>query len=209
MAGVLCLIGDIVASRKIRDRQGFQRRLQMAIEEANRDAEGLVSPGTITLGDEFQAVYRRSGSLFRDAVHIQAQVHPQRVRFAIGVGSLSTAVNPARAIAMDGPAFHLARQGITRLRQEGGAFTVAGLGAEAGGWVLPVLDLISHTVSGWKRSRWEILDRRMRGEKVHGIVQAMRLTPAAVYKNLRAGALDTVSVLFRRVGRALDESLRR
>jgi hypothetical protein len=55
---VVAVIADIVESREIPDRAHFQRRLKQVLDEPNsRAVDSLLSPFTLRVGDEFQAVY--------------------------------------------------------------------------------------------------------------------------------------------------------
>src|SRR4051812_44362234 len=110
----IAIIGDIVASKDPRRRDAFQRQLAKALAARNREkGSGLVSPYTITLGDEFQAVYRSARNLWTDIVTLLAEIHPVQARFALGVGDLTTRLNRRQALGMDGPAFHRTRAAIT------------------------------------------------------------------------------------------------
>ena len=113
----ITLIADVVESKKINERGRFQEQLKEKLEEINeRRTSQLLSPYTITLGDEFQAVYAQYSTLLHDIWEIIAAVYPQRIRFSLGHGKLTTVINPVQAIGMDGPAFYAARTGINRLK---------------------------------------------------------------------------------------------
>ena len=76
----IVLIGDIVSSKQITDRALIQERLAAALEELNnRQDPDLASPYTITLGDEFQAVFDSADALFCDAISILLALHPEQV----------------------------------------------------------------------------------------------------------------------------------
>src|SRR6266498_2562651 len=115
---VIAVIGDLVASRNIPQRAAFQRKITRVLAKTTEKASGLASPYTLTLGDEFQAVYRRGDSLIADVMGIMAEIHPVRARFALGVGELTTRINPAQALGMDGPVFHQARAALSNLKAE-------------------------------------------------------------------------------------------
>ena len=66
---VLVLIADIVESRSIPNRAVYQRKLQELLHTINsRSRQNLLSPYTITVGDEFQALYRNTYGLFSDVM---------------------------------------------------------------------------------------------------------------------------------------------
>jgi hypothetical protein len=203
----IVVIGDIVASRALAQRAVFQRRFSKALDERTREARHLASPFTITLGDEFQAVYRKADLLLADAFTIMAEIHPVRTRLAYGVGELSTRINPAQALGMDGPAFHDARAALTLLKESGRLLRVAG---QPENWALinHVLSLLSHQVETWSRNRLLIMAGLLRGRAVKEIEEGLKISRVAVYKNIRAAALDDVRGICQELERALNQALR-
>jgi hypothetical protein len=204
----IVVIGDIVASRALAQRAVFQRRFSKALDERTREARHLASPFTITLGDEFQAVYRKADLLLADAFTIMAEIHPVRTRLAYGVGELSTRINPAQALGMDGPAFHNARAALTLLKESGGLLRIAGQPAEDWALINHVLSLLSHQVENWSRNRLLIMAGLLRGRAVKEIEEGLKISRVAVYKNIRAAALDDVQGICQELERALNQALR-
>jgi hypothetical protein len=205
---VIAVIGDLVGSRGVAQRSAFQRRLAKVLEKTSAAARRLASPYTITLGDEFQAVYRGGESLFADVVGIMAEIHPVRARFAVGVGELTTRINPEQALGMDGPAFHQARAALTALKAEERLLRIAG--AEEKTWALAnrVLNLLSNDLEDWSRNRLFILAGLLQGHAVREIEEGLKISRVAVYKNIRAAALDEVAGICQELAGALDRTLR-
>ena len=113
----LVLIADIVDSRGIADRARFQKDLGDLLEKVNRRSRGnLISPYTITIGDEFQAVYGNAESLFTDVMEVVSGLFPRRIRFALSCDAITTELNRRAAVGMDGPAFAGARAVLTDLK---------------------------------------------------------------------------------------------
>jgi SatD family protein len=205
---VIALIGDLVDSRRISRRDVFQRQLAKVLAKTSHGARRVASPYTITLGDEFQAVYRGADSLFADLIGILAEIHPIRARFVVGVGELTTRVNPVRALGMDGPAFHQARAGLSALKAKGGLIRIAGRRDDPWALANHVLDLLSHQVKGWSRNRLLVLSGRLRGMSAGEIEAGLTISRVAVYKNIRAAALDDVVGICHELTRALNQALR-
>ena len=205
---VITVIADIVASKDLGQRAVFQRRLEKLLRKITDGAGDLASPYTITLGDEFQAVYRKADFLFADLFAIMAEIHPVRTRFAIGVGELTTRINPDQALGMDGPAFHDARAALTALKADKRLLRIAG--GPNQGWRMAdhVLNLLSHQVSGWSRNRLLILSGLLRGRPVKDIEAGLQISRVAVYKNIRAAALDDVVGICQELERALNQAMR-
>lgn len=205
---VITVIGDIVASKQLEQRGSFQRRLQRTLEQRSAAAPHLASPYTITLGDEFQAVYRKADLLFADAFSIMAEIHPVRTRLAFGVGELTTRINPTQALGMDGPAFHGARSALMALKEDGRWLRIAGNLGES--WVLAnyVLNLLSHEMEGWTRNRLFILAGLLRGQGVKEIEEGLQISRVAIYKNIRAAALDDVVGICQELEQAMNRAMR-
>jgi len=205
---VIAVIGDLVGSRRVAQRSAFQRRLGATLKKTSAAARRLASPYTLTLGDEFQAVYRGGESLFADVVGIMAEIHPVRARLAFGVGELTTRINSEQALGMDGPAFHQARAALTTLKVEDRLLRIAG--AEGAAWELAnhVLNLLSNDLEGWSRNRLLILAGLLQGRAVREIEDGLKISRVAVYKNIRAAALDEVVGICQELGGAMDRALR-
>jgi hypothetical protein len=204
----IVIIGDVVDSRHLPDRQKFQGRLKQQLAATSRHAKDMASPYTITLGDEFQAVYRKAGSVFADLIGIMAEAHPAQIRVSIGVGGLTTSVNPKQALGMDGPAFYAARESLTRMKKRPGLLRITG--EAPGAWNLANrgLSLVTRQVRGWERNRLVVLAALLRGDDVPKIASALGISKVAVYKNINAAALDDVVGLCQELTGALNGALR-
>jgi hypothetical protein len=118
----LAIIGDLVASRELPNREHTQNQLKKTFRRF-KHKKASTSPWTITLGDEFQAVYTDANGLCENLIQILLAAWPARIRFSAGIASLDTQINSSQALGMDGPAFHIARDGIDRLKKSGSYFT--------------------------------------------------------------------------------------
>lgn len=190
----MAVISDLVGSRDLSDRRGTQEALGEVLEAINAESEAIASPYTITLGDEFQVVYDHAGGMFGDFWRILARLYPVKVRFSVGVGQIVTDINPDRALGMDGPAFHAAREGIETMANKGTLFRVQG-DVEMADFVNESLDLVSTFTRNWQKNRFDILCCLYRGEEAKEIADRVDLSVRAVYKNIEKGALETVMAL--------------
>lgn len=207
----ICVIADIVKSRGISDvkRGELQKTLEHCLSNLNRVKTGLVSPYTITLGDEFQVVLSDGNRLFADFWLIQSAVFPIKIRFSIGTGRLNTEINKSQALGMDGPAFHAARAGMDDLKKKG-AYLKWTLDEQKHHWVNPTLELISHTSANWKLNRLLLINKMLLGEtKVERIAKELGMTKIAVYKNIQFGALKTIVTLFGEISAAVNATIKR
>lgn len=205
----LILIGDIIASRRLPDRKATQEKLAATVAHLNRrSVHALSSPYTITLGDEFQAVFHCADTIFHDAVSLLLALHPVQIRFAWGLGSLDTPLNPDMAIGMDGPAFHHARAAMTALKKTPHLFTIAGEPLQHPGLAEASLHLISHSLHKWKKNRLHVFSLLSEGMAVKTIARRLGISEQAVYKTIDAGGLRIILSLFEELALLINESLK-
>jgi hypothetical protein len=202
----IVLIGDIIASRKIKDRSSVQKNLKAVIRQINRKNPNLLSPYTITLGDEFQAVFQKADQIFADIISILLALYPEQVRFSIGIGSLDTPINKQQAIGMDGPAFYLARKGIEQLKATGYLLITEGLKEDQQDLVNNSLFLVSHHLSKWKQSRLHVFRLFQQGMAVSDMTSELDLTDKAIYKTIDQGELKVLNQLFLDVEKIINVS---
>jgi hypothetical protein len=209
IAGVqyLVLIGDIIASRELPARAQFQRRLKTMLQGVNGRRKSLVSPYTLTLGDEFQAVYREADTVFADVFSLLAEIAPVRARFALAIGKIVTPINPSQSIGMDGSAFHRARELLDRLKT---GHRLLGVRAGNDEWPLPTaaLAVLSGQITGWRNNRLKLFARLLAGEPTVELARRTGITTRAVNKNIRAADLDEWKRILDEVTRLLNEALK-
>jgi hypothetical protein len=206
----IAVIGDIRGSRDLPDRARTQTQLRSACDELNARTDDLqlLSPFTVTLGDEFQALFQASGGLWRGIFRIESLLKPVRLRFGVGVGAIDTEINREAAIGMDGPAFHRARESVTGLKRDGGSYRVQGLG-QAERLARHALDLVSHERDSWRENRVDIFSSMLAGVSVAEMAQSLGISEQAVYKNIREGQLETIRGICDSIGDLMDGALRK
>jgi len=213
---MIVLIGDIVESKQLdyKERKRIQTFLEDTFEEINKESDSIRAPHTLTLGDEFQAVYGNAGSLWDDCWKILAELHPVFVRFSASVGTIVTPINRKQAIGMDGPAFHAAREGIEELKNSGRLFAVHFEKS-----VDPTTDatlrlmnsslqMLSKEMKSWKKIRYQILVMLCSGLPVKKIAQNLSISESAVYKNLDDGDLAIIIQLKESIQALMNQELK-
>lgn len=105
---------DIIDSRKIINREAFQKALKVYLKELSDEYTSiLVAPITITLGDEWQVVLREVKESYNVYMAIKEYLNAQGVGCYCGIGIGSISTDEARDTReMDGQAFILAREGL-------------------------------------------------------------------------------------------------
>lgn len=207
----IVVIADIVDSRQIqaKEREKVQEQLSEVLDELNTNRSTLISPYTITLGDEFQAVHSRADTLCIDMLKILAELHPVALRFSIGVGAINTEINTKQALGMDGPAFHIAREGIGILKETGFLFRLNIEGEDCS--LIPIingsLQMLSRQLQAWNKNRIRILHMLKEGHDYKHITETLDISEPAFYKNKNAGLLDVISTLCDNIANVINQKM--
>ncbi|NLW72936.1 MAG: DNA-binding protein [Chloroflexi bacterium] len=115
---MIAIIADIVHSRKLKNRERIQSDLSASLKRVNQvHAQVIASDFTITLGDEFQGLFKFPKGLFKALDEISVAMYPVRLRFGIGLGEITTKINRELSIGADGPAYWNAREAIQFVRR--------------------------------------------------------------------------------------------
>ena len=124
----IALISDIIASRKMKEREQIQEILTSILNDINTRFKGAIESNlTITLGDEFQGIVNSAEAAFLiiDLISLRFQTRTKEeigvevtLRWGIGIGRLSTPIkNRKVSIGTDGPAYWHAREAIESVHQ--------------------------------------------------------------------------------------------
>lgn len=182
----LVLIGDIVASKNIRQRKKFQSEFQNLISALNTEhRDKIVSPLTITLGDEFQGLLNDSKNLFLMIHKIQSSFINVTFRFALSVGNISTKINLDSAIGMDGSGFHDARKAMDRNKKENRHFSFCGDQTESL-LIDNMLYWIDYATAKWNKEKWKTIMLKLQGKSQKEIEQQVKISQSAISQNFRS-----------------------
>jgi hypothetical protein len=112
------VIGDVVGSRTVQDRQKLQEELKRVLTEVGNLASGTVQKYRLTIGDEFQGIFTTLGFALRSAVEIRFSLRLDvEIRFGIGWGRIPIASVGKAPYEQDGPAWWAARRALDDIRR--------------------------------------------------------------------------------------------
>ena len=83
----------------------------------NKYAEHVSAKFIITIENEFQGLMNNPKHIMDVIYEINTSLHPIAVRYGVGVGEISTDMNPDMAICADWPAFYSARKALEDVKQ--------------------------------------------------------------------------------------------
>ncbi len=184
------IIADIVNSKEISNREMFQDVLSNCLNEINQDSKHIISPYTITLGDEFQVIYKNNNNLINDLFKILLNSFLVKIRFSIGFGDISTKINYEQSIGMDGPAFHIAREGLNEMKSvDYSIIQVFSDLSQDEKFINETLRLAMIMMSDWKKNTFVIFNELLNNKSVNDILPLLNISERAVYKIIKTNNL--------------------
>ena len=196
----IALIGDIIESKKIQDRAQVQQQLLRLMKELNWQYQDyLISPFTVTTGDEFQALFSPNSYMFQIIDQLSVAFSPYEIRFGIGVGEMITEINKEQSIGSDGPAYWLAREAINHIHDKndyGINHISVFLADEEVTWTVnAMLAACSFIQSKWTEVQYDVL-KQLLTENIYDetfshkeIARLLGITPSAFNKRIKASGL--------------------
>ena len=196
----IALIGDIIESKKIQDRAQVQQQLLRLMKELNWQYQDyLISPFTVTTGDEFQALFSPNSYMFQIIDQLSVAFSPYEIRFGIGVGEMVTEINKEQSIGSDGPAYWLAREAINHIHDKndyGINHISVFLADEEVTWTVnAMLAACSFIQSKWTEVQYDVLKQLLAANiydetfSHNEMARSLSITPSAFNKRIKASGL--------------------
>jgi hypothetical protein len=190
------VMGDLVSSESSKDVSATHRRFNLAVDQANAAYPRLVSPLTITLGDEFQGLASQLSSAINVVRYMRFDLLDAGIdcRFVVGQVRIETPVNRDKAWNMMGPGLSRAREMLGRKRD-----TSLYL------FSLPNHHLLEHNLNAigaglttierrWTDRQREDVLASLGGATAEEIARKRNVAVHSVYKVRAAGQFDAYSV---------------
>lgn len=202
----VAVIGDIVKSRQLVNRNEVQLLFQSLLEKINNEySQAIASKFLITLGDEFQGLLTPDAPVYEIISSIMESVHPVQVRFGLGFGALSTHLSET-ALGMDGPVFYFARDALNTARSRKGysiAFKSDVLNENEENAINAMLELLSVIRKLWSKKFLKIITLLREGKTQSEIAQNFDFTQPYISELVGKAYWSEVVELEKRVSQLL------
>lgn len=188
MGTYLAVKMDVRDSQKTQDRSELQKKLLQVTAEINRRFESSIQAKfVVTHGDEVQGLVRCEAirMLLGMVEYYANSLRPVRVRFGIGLGTLSTELQSI-AIGMDGPAWHHAKQAIEDAERTRAFIRFRGFGPETDSVLDGLANLLFFVSSRWTAERRSTIAWAEEGLRQTCIAERFRVSDAAISRRLSA-----------------------
>jgi len=155
-------MADITDSRK-KGGKNLMEAFQKLVNTTNDNLkEVLLSPLTITLGDEFQGIARDLSGAVAIIIHLEEHhIFNEidfKLRYVIHCGEVDTDVNPASAHAMLGEGFIIAREMLDLLKKnKNSRFKIKTENSGADKVINAAFELYTTLLDSWKISDFKLI----------------------------------------------------
>ena len=188
------IMGDLVSSESAQSVKRLHVQFNKAVEAANASRQrDIVSPLTITLGDEFQGLTRSLTAAFEIARTLRIMLLAENIacRFVIGLANIETPVNRRTAWNMMGPGLAAAREKLDH-KQDPNAIRFSLPGEPV---IEILLDAIGRSITeiqeGWTERQIElVVASEPDDQTAAAVAKKLRIALNTYYKIRRAGRLD-------------------
>ena len=177
---------DMRSSRRIRDRERAQEQFIQVMQALNREfAPSIQARFIVTHGDEAQGMLKRESA--PDALAVMERaiegVVPVELRFGIGMGTLSTPLQPD-AIAMDGEAWHLANRALGLARSRRKYVVFGGFGEQVDRQLCALTNLLLYMRNGWSMEQRRAIELVDAGMMQSAAARALGVSESAISQRL-------------------------
>lgn len=187
MAGQYCVVlGDVVDSREIDDREAFQRTLAETLDATNEEFDdSLQAPFAVLKGvDEIGGVLRTVPPVVEIQRRLARAVHPQQIRIAAVLGRVDVNEGAGDVSVMDGEAFARADALLAELESDDFTFRLEGDEPVLDDLLSDEINLLDMLRAEWTERQLEIVTRFDELDSQKAVAESLDISPQAVSKAL-------------------------
>lgn len=212
----IAIIGDMKRSKSLTDRSKVQEKLKITLDRINEVYKlDISSKFMITLGDEFQGLLSSGANIMHIVSEIEQGMYPVRLRFGVGIGSITTKINHDMAIGADGPGYYKARAAVEYLKdsERRKQTSISDIRIEIDGenheiekMMNTILSLLTVIKASWSdRQREVIWDMLQSKDSQANVAKRLKIQQPTVQKILANGNYYSVKEAFDTIEKAMEE----
>lgn len=188
------LMADIVGN-SARKGKPLMASFKKVVEEVNeKNASGIHSPLTITLGDEFQGVVKNTKSALQVIFDMEKQLmtlrSPFKLRYVIQEGEIDTPVNRKIAHEMLGPGLTEARKRLMALKTSKQRFEVALENKEVTESMNLLFVIFQGISDQWTQAQQKVVATFLDLDDYRKVADKLKKDPTAAWRRKRSLMID-------------------
>lgn len=182
------LLGDVISSRKIKNRDKFQNKLINAYSELNEMyGQDMYARLDIIKGsDEIGCALYQLNDLYEIISSMLTRLSPYDMRFVLVRGIIDTGLSTRKISQMDGPAFHEASNLMNLLKDEKLIFKMDTKNMAIDKLVANNINLIHLIKRKWSSKKIKIINEYEKNKDQRSIANKLELSPQVVSYNIKS-----------------------
>ncbi len=187
------VLGDVVDSRKIADRAGFERKVDQTISRINDDFEsGMVAEfERLKRIDEIGGVLKSAKPIVDIQRILSLGLHPHEIRVVAVRGEIETS-NTGNVSEMDGYGFAEAADELERLESTGGTFSLVGISEKDDNLITAGINMVELVRNSWTERRVEVLDLYEKYESQQAVADELGVTRQTIHSHISDKSIKRV-----------------
>lgn len=203
----LCVIlGDVISSRRVKDKEAFQNKLQETCNEINTlYADDIYAEFKILKGiDEIEGVLFDLSRSYDIISAILEKLYPNLMRFVLVDDYIDTAIESRDVAKMDGPAFHKASDIMGELKKSKLIFGISIEDKAIENLISGEINLILLFKKNWSAKQHLIVKEYKETGNQHEVAKRLGITQQAVSKALNRSLWEEIRHIEQGLNYALE-----
>lgn len=180
------LMADVVGSSNL-DRKKLANSLRDSVSGVNDTLhKHILSPFTITLGDEFQGLVRSLSAAVKILFFLEEQRLEKsldfKLHYVLHVGEIDTEINRETSYGMLGPGLAEAREKLTDRKRDRPRFEFSLRDNSRSVQLNRLFDVVDGIVSRWKRKDFELVLAMLQNENDQDVGDRFEKDRSQIYK---------------------------
>lgn len=180
------LLGDVISSRQIIDREKFQDKFEETLKKINVEyVDDIFADFKILKGiDEIGSVLSNISNVYKMMDEILEQLHPNLIRFVLIFDYIDAGMESLDISKMDGPAFHKASDTMNTLKKSKLMFEMCVGDNMIDAAIAGQINLILLTKKNWSLKQHQIVREYKSINNQDDVAIKLGITQQAVSKTL-------------------------
>lgn len=180
------MLGDVISSRRIRDRENFQRKFEKLCKKINTQYnEDIFADFKILKGiDEIGGVLLNISNIYKIISTTFEQLYPNLIRFVLVFDYIDTGQDTKDITKMDGPVFHKATDIMKNLKKSKLMYNMSIADEIIDIAITGQINLILLFKNKWSENQHKIVIKYEKNKNQYEVAKDLRISQQAVSKIL-------------------------
>lgn len=190
----IILMADVIGSSK-QDAKHLMKDFRAVVESVNKKLDkGIVSPLTITLGDEFQGVVKNAHEAVKVILGLEASImeleKPFKLRYVLHEGKIDTSINKNKAYEMLGPGLTEAREKLNSLKSTRKRFHVSLHDQSLNEQVNLMFTIYQGIADRWTKGQLKVVNAFMEFGDYKKVAEKLKKDPSVIWRRKKHLMID-------------------